>query len=148
MREIFHVAARLGLSLLLLSSFRGQSLSAQVALSWDDLYDVTFETMPGDNWACPRFGPALRALDGREVYLTGYVLPTDVDDNRYYLSANAFASCFFCGQAGPESVIELELERATRNYRTDEWLRFRGVLRLNDWDRDHLYYRLEEAEEY
>ena len=126
----------------------GMELFAQTALSWDDLYDVTFETMPGDTWACPTFGPKLKGLDGHEVYLTGYVLPTELDQNQYYLSANTFASCFFCGQAGPESVMELELRSADRNYRTDEWLRFKGTLRLNDWDRDRLYYLLEEAEEY
>jgi hypothetical protein len=120
----------------------------QVALSWDDLYDVTFETMPGDTWACPQFGAALKALDGHEVYLTGYVLPTTVSEDQYYLSANTFASCFFCGQAGPESVMELSLGHAARNYRTDEWLRFKGTLRLNDWDRDRLYYRLEDATVY
>jgi hypothetical protein len=123
-------------------------LSGKIPLSWDDLYDVTFETMPGDTWACPTFGSYLKTLDGQEVYLTGYVLPTEIDENQYYLSANTFASCFFCGQAGPESVMELELRTANRNYRTDEWLRFKGILRLNDWDRERLYYILEEAEEY
>lgn len=123
-------------------------LAAQIKLSWDDLYDVSFEENPGSEFACPTFGEDLQALEGYEVYLTGYVLPLNMAENQYVLSAFTFASCFFCGGAGPESVLQLELKTANRNYRTDEWKRFKGTFRLNDWDTEKMYYILEEAEEY
>lgn len=124
------------------------SLLGQIKLSWDDLYDVTFEANPDSEFDCPTFGEELKALDGYEVYLTGYVLPLNMAENQYVLSAFTFASCFFCGGAGPESVLQLELKTANRNYRTDEWKRFKGIFRLNDWDTEKMYYILEMAEEY
>ncbi|MEM7370618.1 MAG: DUF3299 domain-containing protein [Bacteroidota bacterium] len=136
------------LSLLTAGMLHTQPLRSQIKLSWDDLYDVTFEENPGSEFQCPTFGDDLQALDGYKVYLTGYVLPLNMAENKYVLSAFTFASCFFCGGAGPESVLQLELKTANRNYRTDEWKRFKGTFRLNDWDAEKMYYLLEEAEEY
>ena len=75
-------------------------------------------------------------------------MPLNMEENTYVLSAFTFAACFFCGGAGPESVLQLELKTANRNYRTDEWKRFKGIFRLNDWNPDNMYYILEEAVEY
>ena len=48
----------------------------------------------------------------------------------YALSAFPFSSCFFCGAAGPESVLELDLKHQ-QEYLTDEVITFKGVLELN-----------------
>jgi hypothetical protein len=82
------------------------------------------------------------------IYLSGYLIPIDLVSNTYVISAFPNASCFFCGGAGPESVMELQLIKANRNYRTDEWKRFKGRLCLNKDDEKHLHYLLEDAEEY
>lgn len=122
-------------------------LTAQIKLSWDDLYDVTFETGE-DGRLIPTFGATLQELDGEEVYLSGYLIPIDLSKNTYVISAYPNATCFFCGGAGPESVMELQLIKASRNYRIDEWKRFKGKLCLNKDDENHLHYLLEYAEEY
>ena len=120
---------------------------AQLKISWDDLYQVTFKTKENGN-LIPTFGEELLELDGEEVYLSGYLIPIDLSRNTYVISAYPNASCFFCGGAGPESVMELQLKEANRNYRTDEWKRFKGKLCLNKDDPKHLHYLLEDAEEY
>ena len=121
--------------------------SAQVQLSWDDLYDVRF-VGESENYLKPVFGKSLTFYDGEEVYISGYVIPLDFQQNIYVISAYPNASCFFCGGAGPESVMELQLKNARRNYRMDEWKRFKGKLCLNKDDENHLHYILEYAEEY
>jgi len=120
-------------------------------ISWVDLADVTFEPKyykeADQNLLFPSFGVRPRALEGKPVTLPGYVLPTDLENGIYVLSAFTMSSCFFCGAAGPESVVQLVLKPGHREYRMDEWATFKGILRLNDSDIDQLNYIIEEAEE-
>ena len=61
----------------------------------------------------PKFDKELLAIEGEEVTLTGYVIPYE-SDSSFMLSALPFASCFFCGGAGPETVAEIVLKNPTR----------------------------------
>jgi hypothetical protein len=133
--------------LLLLGLLLPEPCQAQLQLSWDDLYQVTFEER-ADGTQQPLFDLSLRRFDGEEVYISGYVIPLDLRNNLYVISAYPNASCFFCGGAGPESVMELQLGKARRNYRTDEWKRFKGRLCLNESQDGRLHYVLENAEEF
>lgn len=121
-------------------------------LTWKTLTDVEFkdvyvEELDAYYWK-PTFGPAVNAMKGREVYITGYIIPVDYDENFYVLSRYPFANCFFCGGAGPESVVDLQFKSTNRMYKTDERLTFRGWLALNADDVYRMNYILEEAEEY
>ena len=116
-------------------------------LKWEDLTDVEFKDKYYEDieaWLLfPTFGDSVKALEGKPVYISGYVLT--LMPGRYALSANPFSSCFFCGGAGPESVMALSLQDTTAVYYTDEWHTFQGTLRLNDSDVDQLNYVLEGA---
>ncbi|WNJ19221.1 DUF3299 domain-containing protein [Pontibacter sp. G13] len=118
-------------------------------LKWETLAQVDFETRYyeeiDDYLLYPMFSDAVKGLEAQEVYISGYVLP--VEPGRYVLSANPFSSCFFCGGAGPESVIELDLkgDDSKQIFLTDEWRTFRGTFVLNDSDIDKLNYILIDA---
>ncbi|MGC6532482.1 MAG: hypothetical protein ACON34_05715 [Flavobacteriales bacterium] len=121
-------------------------------LTWKQLTDVEFkdvyvEELDAYYWK-PTFGENVKALAGREVYITGYIIPVDYDENFYVLSRYPFANCFFCGGAGPESVVDLRFKNENRMYETDERLTFRGKLALNADDVYQMNYILEGAEEY
>ncbi|MGB0136629.1 MAG: hypothetical protein ACPF83_05260 [Flavobacteriales bacterium] len=121
-------------------------------LTWKQLTDVEFkdvyvEELDAYYWK-PTFGENVKALAGREVYITGYIIPVDYDENFYVLSRYPFANCFFCGGAGPESVVDLRFKDENRMYETDERLTFRGKLALNADDVYQMNYILEGAEEY
>jgi hypothetical protein len=47
------------------------------------------------------------------------------------VSANPFANCFFCGNAGPETVVELFPGERFRRFNTDEVVTFVGTLNIN-----------------
>ncbi len=123
-------------------------------LTWVQLKDVSFE----ETWypeleqylLFPTFGESLRARVGQRFLISGYVIPVDPGDEnrpaRYVLSANPFSACFFCGNAGPESVVELELKKPDQLFATDEFRSFWGVFSLNDKDVDRLNYLLQDAE--
>lgn len=126
----------------------GTSVPADVqTVTWADLRAVKFEDRfyPDleEYLLYPNFEPSVQALDGEGIRIEGYVIP--VEPGRYVLSANPFSSCFFCGGAGPESVIELELIQPGAMYVTDEFKTFTGILSLNDSDVDKLNYVLHDA---
>lgn len=124
---------------------------AQQNITWEQLADVKFEDRWSDEvemmYGFPLFGPGVKALADKEVSITGYVLPIDLEAGFYVLSANPYSSCFFCGQAGPESILELRFDVLPRQYKNDEKLTFKGKLRLNDTNIYDLNYILEEVEE-
>lgn len=123
------------------------SVDPLISLTWDDLSDVSFEEKyyeDIDAWLLfPSFGDSVKMLADQDVFISGYVLT--LEPGRYALSANPFSSCFFCGGAGPESVMSLGLVDSTQIFYTDEWKTFQGTLRLNDSDVDQLNYVLEQA---
>ena len=122
-------------------------------LTWQTLSDVEFtdvylEELDAYYWM-PKFGESVVASEGKAFYITGYMIPVDVDEDFYVLSRYPFANCFFCGGAGPESVIDLRFADSDhRTYQTDERLTFHGNVRLNADDVYQMNYILEGAEEH
>ncbi len=121
-----------------------------VKLTWETLRDVTFKKKwyPDESvyMLYPTFGSAVQKLKGKEVSITGYILPIDLDANMYVLSAFPYSACFFCGGAGPESVMALKFKKNPRKFKTDERLTFKGTLALNADDIYQMNYVLENAE--
>ena len=121
-----------------------------VKLSWEVLRDVTFKK----KWYAeesvymlyPTFGQSIQKLNGKTVDLTGYILPVDLESNTYVLSAFPYSACFFCGGAGPESVVSLKFKKTDKKFKTDERRTFRGTLKLNADNIYELNYILADAE--
>ncbi len=110
-------------------------------VKYDYSYNETFNQWIGT----PSFDPALKKLDGKEIEISGYILPMDVEGDYYVLSAFPYVSCFFCGGAGMESVMELKLKGNQGKFGMDEHRTFKGTFRLNEKDFE-LTYTLESAE--
>ena len=88
----------------------------------------------------------IMALAGKDFVITGYFIPVATKDNSIILSKTPFASCFFCGSAGQETVIDVRLSSpSTRNYIADDKIKVRGTLRINAEDWETLSFILEEA---
>jgi hypothetical protein len=122
-------------------------------LTWRALEDVEFkdvyvEELYAYYWK-PTFGDGVTGLEGKDVYITGYMIPVDLDEDFYVLSRYPFANCFFCGGAGPESVVDLRFPgKSKRVYQTDERLTFKGTFRLNADDVYQMNYILDGAVEH
>ena len=123
---------------------------AQVQLSWKDLEDVEFSDLyvqELDEYVLyPNYGMDVMSLNGQEVILTGYVLEIDPSKGFYVLSKGPFASCFFCGDGGPETIVELELKNKNQYFMMDEIATIKGVLKLNADDIYQCVYILQNAE--
>ncbi len=121
---------------------------AQSNINWTTLSDVTYSqeyvAEVDGYFQIPEFGDSVKALNGKEVIITGYVLAIDKRKSLYMLSKNPMASCFFCGGSGPETIMEIQF--ADKNtYETDEVVTIKGILRLNKDDINHTNYILTEA---
>ena len=129
------------------------AVEAAEELTWRTLEDVEFqdvyvEELDAYYWK-PTFGAGVTGLEGKDVYITGYMIPVDLDEDFYVLSRYPFANCFFCGGAGPESVVDLRFPgKSKRVYPTDERLTFKGTFRLNADDVYQMNYILDGAVEY
>lgn len=135
--------------LLFVSLFTMLSLRAQTETSWTDLMDITFKDvyLESDDMYVyyPLFKEKQKSLDGQEIDITGYIIPVDVELNQYVLSAFPFSACFFCGNAGPESVMAVYFSSPDQSFKTDERLTLQGILELNDTNVDELVYVLRNA---
>ncbi len=124
---------------------------SQQSIDWKTLSDVSFESTYYKDldeylWF-PAFGETVNELAGKEVSIEGYVIPVDLEEGLYVLSAYPYSACFFCGNAGPESVMSLKFKSEPKRYDLDEVATFKGRLRLNDSNVDELNYILEGCEQ-
>jgi hypothetical protein len=122
--------------------------SSPKQLPWELLGLTTYknEFKPdGDMYYIPKFPKPLESMEGEVVQVRGYMVPMDVSAKKYALSKNSFKSCFFCGNAGPETVMELRFLNPPDRFTTDEYVTVTGVLRLNRKGND-LFFTLTNTE--
>lgn len=121
-------------------------------IHWDTLKDVTFEVRYNKQYQLdikyPVFGSGVQKLKGKDLYITGYMIPLNPGAGLYAISKNNYASCFFCGRAGPESIISLKFKTTPRRYKTDEYLTVKGRMELNDSNIRDFIYIFRETEEF
>lgn len=122
---------------------------SQNIITWELLKDVEFDEIWSEEFQAyymvPKFSKSVKEMDGKEVQIRGFIIPVDIVQDYYVLSANPYSSCFFCGQAGPESVMEIQMIKKYEGLRMDQVITFQGTLKLNTDDIYQLNYILEEA---
>lgn len=92
----------------------------------------------------PTYPPEVEALDGKMVTIKGYIIPTEIDLGYFAYSAYPFETCFFCGQAGIETVMEVQAKEEITF--TSKRIALRGRLKLNrDNFSSRLLFLLEDA---
>ena len=125
---------------------------SQTEITWKTLDDVTFTDKYNEEaqgyFYHPNFGSTVKALEGKQVFLNGYMLVIDPSKNVYVLSRYPYLSCFFCGNGGPESVVELKLRPNHPKFKMDQRVTILGTLELNYDDIYQCNYMLRDAEVY
>jgi hypothetical protein len=132
--------------------FSTVSLSAQQKSDniWTDLAKITFrkeyDEMLGFKVDVPVFGEEVKALADKEVVIKGYIIPVEgyKSHKEFVFSAYPYNMCFFCGGAGPETVMEVFSNEPVKY--TAEPIVLRGKLELNSSDINRLMYILKDAE--
>ena len=126
------------------------NIFSQNIITWELLKNVEFDEIWSEEFQAyymvPKFSESVKEMDGKEVQIRGFIIPVDIVQDYYVLSANPYSSCFFCGQAGPESVMEIQMIKKYEGLRMDQVITYRGTLKLNVDDIYQLNYILEDAE--
>lgn len=124
-----------------------------VSLNWMQLDDMTMEYKFNEEFGFdipyPVFGEEIKEFEGKMVTLEGFCLLIESEDEEIIiLSKYPYSQCFFCGGAGPESVVDVLLtdEYKDHDLKMDQKVIFKGTLKLNVDDLDHLNYIFEGAE--
>lgn len=123
---------------------------APLKVTWKQLSDVIFTRKYDEKMQMPMLYPSfsrtIKAMNGKTVEISGYMVPVDPKGSVYVLSANPNSSCFFCGGSGPESVMTLNFKSKKPDFETDDYIKVKGVLRLNEKNIYELYYNLDNVE--
>jgi len=117
---------------------------------WKSLADVAIEdrydASMGYEVSYPVFGERAQPLDGQQIVVKGYMIPFEayLKPKYFILSALPIAACFFCGGAGPETVMEVFSQDNIEL--SSEVIQLRGKLELNADNPDRMMYILRDAE--
>ena len=116
---------------------------------WKTLSKITYkkeyDEFLGFKIDVPVFSEKVTALHEQEVSVKGYIIPVEgyKSHTEFILSAFPYNMCFFCGGAGPETVMEVESLDPVE-YTTEQVI-LKGKLVLNDSDINRLMYLLVDA---
>lgn len=134
MKNLFLLLIILGLS----SAIAPTKVSAQSKTginTWKILAMVNmqkkFDEQMGIDVDVPQFSKAVTKLHGTEITIQGYILPLKASkDQKYFiLSAYPYNMCFFCGGAGPESVMEIFATKSVKA--STKMVELKGTLQVN-----------------
>jgi hypothetical protein len=116
---------------------------------WNTLSKITFkkeyDELLGFKVDVPVFSDEVVALENQEVIIKGYIIPVEgyKSHKEFIFSAFPYNLCFFCGGAGPETVMEVFATESVK-YTTDP-IFLKGKLELNASDINRLMYALSNA---
>jgi hypothetical protein len=118
--------------------------------AWDAFAKTKFEPKyyekMGEYLFYPTFSAELKALVGKEITIQGFYVPFAPEDGNYIvLSKYPMSQCFFCGGAGPESIVEVNFAKELIKFQIDDLVTVKGKLKLNTDDMDHVNFILTDA---
>ena len=137
----------------------GQTVATEVAAkttksskqenTWKKLSKITFtkqyDELMGFKVDVPVFSEEIKAMENTDVTIRGYIIPVEgyKSHKEFIFSAYPYSMCFFCGGAGPETVMEVYSAEPVEY--TAEQVTLRGKLELNADDINRLMYALHDA---
>jgi len=116
---------------------------------WKTLGKITFkkqyDELLGFKVDVPVFSQEIIAMEGKIVTVKGYIIPVDgyKSHKEFVFSAYPYNMCFFCGGAGPETVMEVYAKEPIKY--TAEPVTIKGKLELNSTDVNRLIYALNDV---
>jgi hypothetical protein len=129
-------------------SVQGQDINPDQNM-WKTLAKITYkkeyDEFLGFKIDKPVFSAPIKQMEGQEITIKGYIIPVEgyKSHTEFIFSAFPYNMCFFCGGAGPETVMEVLASEPVKY--TAESVTLTGKLILNADDINSLMYKLEDA---
>ncbi len=117
--------------------------------TWKKLGKITyrkqFDELLGFKVDVPVFAKEIKEMEGKEITIRGYIIPTNgyKSQTEFVFSAFPYNMCFFCGGAGPETVMEVYAVEGVAY--TTEPVTLKGILSTNSGDINRLMYSISRA---
>ncbi len=137
------------LSLTIVFTAAAQTKQAPEENMWKTLSKITykkeFDEIMGFKIDKPVFSDRVKKFDGEEITISGYIIPVEgyKSHKEFIFSAFPYNMCFFCGGAGPETVMEVMAAEPVKF--TAEAVVLKGKLELNPDDINRLMYIMTDA---
>ena len=118
----------------------------KAATVWKTLGKITFkkeyDEIMGFKVDKPVFSKEVQALEGKVIEVKGYIIPVEgyKSHKEFVFSAFPYNMCFFCGGAGPETVMEVYSKEPIKY--SAEAVTIKGKLQTNSDDINRLIYTL------
>ena len=136
-----------GLNNAVSDGFEEKNLVVNDTMTWSLLGKIKYENKPHkdypDGVMFPVINEQLKAKKGKKIVISGFIIP--IDNETYALSKNVFAACFFCGQAGPETIMGIQFKDLKKRLKTDQYVTLVGTFRYNDNDVEDWIYHIDNA---
>jgi len=149
MRKSIFIIAILLSATCFFNKVHGQTGEVKEKSVWKTLSKITYkkqyDELMGFKIDIPVFSDPVKALEGKEITVKGYIIPVEgyKSHKEFIFSAFPYNMCFFCGGAGPETVMEVEASEPVEY--TAEQVYLKGKLTLNDSDINRLMYLITDA---
>lgn len=127
-----HIISIILLLTCILPTAKGQDTGKEI---WKTLSHLKFEPKWSDEYQMKVnqavFSKEIWALNGKEVIVWGYLLPEKgyKHHKEFIISSLPYNLCYFCGKAGPETVMEVSSLDAVKY--SENPILIKGVLMLN-----------------
>lgn len=140
-------ASVLGFDTLASNDFTEEQNATAEPITWSLLGRIDYENRPHkdypDGVMYPKVNTELKAKKSKKITISGFIIP--IDNENYALSKNVFAQCFFCGQAGPETIMGIKFKDLKKRLKTDQYVTLEGTFRYNETDVEDWIYHIDNA---
>ena len=123
-----------------------QKIIISDSLNWKILGQIKFVKKKHKDYGeidFPVINDVLKKKSGKKILMSGFIVP--IDNVNYALSKNVFASCFFCGKAGPETIMGIKFKVGKIKLKTDQYVTLEGNFRVNENNVEEWIYHIEDA---
>ena len=92
--------------------------------------------------------PLIEAFESKEIVVKGYVIPLSGKkaQSHFMFSAYPYASCFFCGKAGPETIMEVFVKDGNEISFSEKKLSIKGTFYFTSRNSKEVMFTLKNAE--
>lgn len=92
--------------------------------------------------------PLIKAFEGKEIIVKGYVIPLSGKkaQSHFMFSAYPYEACFFCGKAGPETVMEVFVKDDKKIEFSEKKISVKGTFHFTSRNPNDVMFTLKNAE--
>ncbi len=143
-RVFISMLSTVGLGIIIASFyFDGQRGIKPLEIDWQLLGQVKFSSIRYTpyraNVKMPAFSDSLTRLNGKEVEITGYYIPMELNGHRCALSKNPNRTCFFCGRSTIETILIVDFKDRLPNFSSDDLITVKGRIKITASFNDFIY---------